>query len=228
MDIRENELSTVGVTDPAEIARIREERFLLRQARILADTHLGAALQAWFLDREIWNGKRAAAEFGWKSESNVWDLRRVTEEFGPQHSGAYPDLDNEAGTAEAGVEAGRLREWAEQRGSHTVDPATGKLIKRPAMRHGRKRADRGNLNKRSHVLGTPRKGKKGTPAGPRRKYSAGDVDRIRGFAAEGLNDETIAARLGEPFTAKIVERLRWTNRIPAGSIQLKQQRDTQQ
>ncbi len=226
MGLHETELSTVGITDPAEITRIRDQRFLLRQARIMADPNLDDRLKVWMLDRQIWDTERAADEFGW-GKSNVWDLRRVTDEFGPNHASAYPDLDNEPGTAESGVEAGRLREWAERRGSHIIDPETGKLSKRPAMRHGRTRADRGNLNKASHKLGTPRKGKKGTAPGPRRRYSEEDVARIRTLAGQFLNDEQIAQRLGEPFTAKIVERLRQTNEIPAGSVQRRQQRDAQ-
>ncbi len=223
MELREIELSTVGITDPAEIARIREERFLLRQARIMADPNLSDELKEWFLERTIWNTEVASDEFGW-GKSNVWDLRRVTDEFGPNHAGAYPDLDNEPGTAESGVEAGRLREWAEKRGSHIVNPKTGKLAKRPPMRHGRTRSDRGNLNKANHVLGTPRKGKKGTPPGPRRRYTDEDVAKIRQLAGEFLNDEEIAERLGEPFTRRVVERLRLTSNpaIPAGSTQRKQ------
>lgn len=227
MDIRENELSTVGVTDPAEIARIREVRYQLRYARIMADPNLDPRLKEWFLDREIWNTDRTADECGW-GKSNVWDLRRVTDEYGPQHPGSFCDLDNEPGTAESGAEAGRVREWAEKRGSHLTDPDTGKLEKRPPMRHGRGRADRGSLNKAGHVHGTPRKGKKGTPPGPKRRYSLEDVERIRSLAGEFLNDEEIAARLGKPFTKTVVERLRWNNGISAGSVQRKQHKDGQQ
>lgn len=215
MDFRETSLSTVGVTDPAEIARIREERFKLRQARILSDPHLDPRMQAWLLDREIWTVRRTAEETGW-SEAYIWALRRATAEHEGWHVSAFPDLDNEAGTADSGAEAGRVREWTEWRGSHDTNPETGKLAKRPATRHGRARADRSTRNKPGYQLGTPRADKKGTGFGPRRKYTEEHLQKIVDLAAEGLRDEQIAERMNElfpdpdvVFDAGKVQRLRW-------------------
>lgn len=212
VDLPELALSTVGITDPAEVRRISDARYALRRARIMADPRLSDAMKQWYLERTIWENDDAAAEFDW-NPGTIRKLRHATERLTGWSSSAYPDLD--ARQPHIGVEAGRLREWAEQRGSHDVNPADGKLIKRPGgPRHGRARANRGDRNKPGYELGSERVEKKHVPFGPRRKYTEEHIARLRELAGQGRTDEQIAAEIGEPFTdADKVQRLRQKHRI---------------
>jgi hypothetical protein len=147
-----------------KLAAEREARFAKRRAIILADPDLDPRVAQWYLDREIWDTSRAAREMGIRPQ-RVTELRggRTSSRRRHPHPGMLPQIDVIVGyiadVAQPGVEAGALREWLVERGSHRLDRATGKLIKVP-WRVGRSRADRPTLSK-PHRAGTPRKGKKG-------------------------------------------------------------------
>jgi hypothetical protein len=207
VELRETALSTVGVTDPAEFARIREERYRLRAERINADPGLSPQMKRWMLDRTIWNARTAARECGW-DEGYISKMSARTADTVGWSVSACPDLDTPEG-----AEAGRWREWTEWRGSHDTNVADGKLVKRPAMRHGRARSASSSRNKPSYVLGTPRVGKKDAPFGRPKQYTEEHIAQITSLVADGLNDEQIAERMGEPFTADKIQRLRWKHKI---------------
>lgn len=136
----------MGRVDEAALAETREKRFLTRQARIQADLKLDSRIKGWYLDRTIWDTNTAARELG-ISAHRISDLRggRATTRRTPPHPAAFPEMDTVEGyTANVpspGVEAGRVREWAVQRGTHLLDPETGELTK-TSSRHGRPRHDR--------------------------------------------------------------------------------------
>jgi hypothetical protein len=157
------------VDELAQLADEREQRYRQREARILADITLDARLKELYLDRTLWSNADIATYMGVKPQ-RVNELRggRAAGRRPRPHPSMLPPNDAVIGYVpglqefEAGTEAGAVREWLDQRGSHEVDRETTKAEKVP-WRVGRPRADRSTLSK-AHVPGTPRKGKKGTAA----------------------------------------------------------------
>lgn len=151
-----------------QLAAEREARFAKRKAIIDADPDLDERVKRWYLDREIWDTSRVAREMGIRPQ-RVTELRggRSVSRRRHPHPGMLPQIDTVVGyiadVAQPGVEAGAIREWLVERGSHRLDRETGKLIKVP-WRVGRSRAERPTLSK-PHRAGTPRKGKKGPKKG---------------------------------------------------------------
>lgn len=134
-------------TDLEALARLREERFQGRRARIEADRNLDPRIKAFYLDREIWDNQRCAKELGigaTRVSMLRTSLRKKTREH--PHPAMLPERDTvegvRAGRELPGVEAGRVREWAVQRGTHDIDLKTGTLIRREVPTHGRPRSER--------------------------------------------------------------------------------------
>lgn len=163
--------------DEAEMARIqasmtelRDARYAARKAVLDADPHIDPRRRELYLDRELWDTRRCAREMSIGAH-RISELRggrktaagvELPVKSGP-HPGVFPDSDGPPmkvsfGIPSYGVEAGRVRQWAEQRGYHTLDLETGALVKTRA-RHGRPRHDRPLLSKIQEP-GKPRKGKK--------------------------------------------------------------------
>lgn len=124
-------------TDPEDLVAVREARFRRRKARIEADQRLDRRIKALYLDRTIWYDDTSAAEMG-VGKHRIAVLRggRTATRRKAPHPSAFPEEDTL--TPSAGVEAGRVREWAVKRGTHMLDPETGKLTK-TGSRHGRAR-----------------------------------------------------------------------------------------
>ncbi len=140
-------------TDLEELARVRQARFEQRRARFNRDTHLDPRVKALYLDRTVWNTARVAAALG-ITEHRVTMIktgRRKPGRLAP-HPAVLPDIDTVDGVIadkeQWGIEAGRVREWAVQRGTHRLDPETGELIKEAGSTHGRPRSDRPSLSTR--------------------------------------------------------------------------------
>lgn len=163
MEVHPDVISTLTVSAPEEggrvttdleaLARVREQRFQQRRARIDADAKLDPRIKALYLDRTPWNTTRCAEELC-ISEGRISVMRtrarKKTRES--PHPSVFPDRDTVegvlAGVEAPGVEAGRVREWAVQRGTHELDPVTGKLIKLEGSTHGRPRSARPSLSTR--------------------------------------------------------------------------------
>ncbi len=134
-------------TDLEELARVREARFEARRTRIEADNTLDPRIKVLYLDRTIWDNTRCADELG-VIPNRVSMMRTGVRKKTRQrpHPALLPDKDTvegmRAGHELAGVEAGRVREWAVQRGTHDLDPETGKLIRREVPTQGRPRSER--------------------------------------------------------------------------------------
>ncbi len=140
-------------TDLEALARLREERFQARRARIEADAALDPRIKALYLDREIWDNQRCATELGvgaTRVSMMRTGIRKRTRER--PHPALLPDRDTvegvRAGHELDGIEAGRIREWAVMRGTHDLNPKNGKLIRREVPTHGRPRAQRPNRSTR--------------------------------------------------------------------------------
>ncbi len=140
--------------DLEELARVREERFQARKARLDADTTIDPRRRYFYLDRTPWDTKRCGEELGIGSH-RVSEMRGGRRETGaPARTGPHPSIFPEVatlakvtfGVPSYGVEAGRVREWAEKRGLHVMDLETGKLVK-TRVRHGRPRHDRPLMSK---------------------------------------------------------------------------------
>jgi hypothetical protein len=150
--------------DEEALARWRDQRFRQRKARIESDPDLDPRIAALYLDREIWDSARCATELG-IGKHRISELRggRATTRREPPHPAAFPEMDAVmgyvAGVPSPGFEGGRIREWAVQRGTHMLNPVTGKLAK-TGSRHGRPRHGRTTMSK-PHIPGQPRKGSKG-------------------------------------------------------------------
>jgi hypothetical protein len=151
----------------ARLAVEREERFLKRQADILDDPTLDDRHKALYLDRQIWGNERIAAELGMNVQ-RIDELRggRASARRPQPHPSAFPPADAVIGWVYLGEfmlgnEAGAVRRWVEQRGSHRIFDRTGAVLVTVPWRAGRPRANRGTLSK-PQIPGTHRKGYKGT------------------------------------------------------------------
>lgn len=135
-------------TDDAELAALREQRFLERQARIIADTKMDPRLAELLLDRELWDTSRIFDEIGIRQQ-RVSIMRRHAREVEGPHPSSFPTKDKvkhrRYGVENDQVEAGRVREWAIASGRMIFDAETGTLVGREVedeplgLRHGRAR-----------------------------------------------------------------------------------------
>jgi hypothetical protein len=138
-------------TDLEELARVRQARFERRQARFERNSRLDPRVKALYLDRTVWNTAAIAAALGIK-EHRVTLLKTSVRKRGrlTPHPAVLPDIDTVEGYIADkelwGIEAGRVREWAVQRGTHRLDPETGALIKESGATHGRPRSERPSLS----------------------------------------------------------------------------------
>jgi hypothetical protein len=153
----------MGIDEEA-LAEERDFRFARRAHRIGPDPTLDRRIKALYLDRTVWDSRRCGEELGIGTH-RIFELRggRAATRREPPHPAAFPTMDvvlgYVAGVPSPGVEAGRVREWAVQRGTHMLDPATGKLVKKESLRHGRSRSGRLTMGQQ-HVPGQTRKGKR--------------------------------------------------------------------
>ncbi len=135
-------------TDDGELATLREQRFLERQARINADTTMDPRLAELLLDRDLWDTSRIFEEIGIRQQ-RVSIMRRHAREVAGPHPSSFPTQDKvkhrRYGVENALVEAGRVREWAIASGRMIFDVETGQLVGREVedeplgLRHGRAR-----------------------------------------------------------------------------------------
>lgn len=140
-------------TDLGELARARQARFERRRVRFERDSRLDPRVKALYLDRTVWNTARVAEALG-ITEQRVTMMKTGRRKPGrlTPHPAVLPDIDTVEGTVADkelwGIEAGRVREWAVQRGTHRLDPETGLLIKEAGATHGRPRSERPSLSTR--------------------------------------------------------------------------------
>lgn len=147
---------------PEELAERRERRFRERRRRLQADPCTDPRLLTWYLDRALWSLKDIAreADIGGhriallRAGVKMIDGQPVPVRRYP-HPSVFIDPDYWDNPRSPRYEAGRVRQFLEQRGNHHLDLDTGKL-KRVRSRVGRPRAIRNTLSK-PHEPGAPRK-----------------------------------------------------------------------
>lgn len=142
-----------------DLAGVREARYRQRRARFNRNSTMDPRVKALYLDRTVWNTADIAKALG-VGEHRVTLMKTGTRKPGRSapHPSVLPDIDVVNGWVadkeKWGIEAGRVREWAVQRGTHRLDPETGELIKVAGATHGRPRSERPSLSTRLR----PRKG----------------------------------------------------------------------
>jgi len=153
IDAPDKETGSRMRTDLEELARAREARFKQRRRRFNRDDRMDPRVKALYLDRTVWNIARIAEALG-VGEHRVTLMKTSTRKPGRSapHPSVLPDIDTVDGWVADkerwGIEAGRVREWAVQRGTHRLDPETGELIKETGATHGRPRSERPSLSTR--------------------------------------------------------------------------------
>lgn len=130
-------------TDDAQLAELREKRFLERQARWHAIPGIDPRLVELLLDRELWDTQKIVKGFK-ISQQRLSMMRRFLREKGGPHPSAFLGKDfvkhRRYGVENDEVEVGRVREWLLQTGRYVFDHSTGELVRAPRQRHGRARS----------------------------------------------------------------------------------------
>jgi hypothetical protein len=141
----------------AHMQTLREERFILRESRILADQSLDPRQKTLYRDRTLIGLPKIVEITGY---NRTWVWRRfppldltITPDR-PTQPGYLPDadeveLDANGEVTQQFVELGRFAEWWVQTGRGLFNLNLGTLVRNEnPPRHGRPRHSRANLSKR--------------------------------------------------------------------------------
>lgn len=159
--------------DRVALARLREERYEDRKARIEADTHLHPRVKAAFLDRTLINNKGWLQLLDLSSVSRISILRSNSRVYGTgQHPAVLPDMDETFSDGDVRpqpqTEIGRALEWAVDSGRMLFNYSTGKFVVNPHFRGGRPRKPRAERWLKFEPRPDARRAKRGKPRPPRK------------------------------------------------------------
>jgi hypothetical protein len=128
----------VDETNEIDWGALRAVRGRTWERKVRSDPSLTPAEVRWYCDLTPWEALTASRELGYAGKARVKSLSMSRTQLGraTAHPSAWPERWWPRGFVPAGV----VRRWAVLRGSHRMDPATGKLTLDRIVNHGKPRS----------------------------------------------------------------------------------------